>query len=256
MFSGGGRSKPNKTRYRYSQPLIDTKLHFNNSKQLVLIFVPENYERYFNGIVSATALGALTVEAPSKTRSTGSTDPPPAMLALPNFWYVRKILHASIQDDKFEDILFASLRALMELHLVTPPRNVPFLSEMQHSKSILRMKFYECGPGFSSLVPKNAQKMWVALRKEVDDNRSMLPNLQRYIERHFNECNSKKTTLLNLIDRCDIYLKNLELAEASLRDTITMYSTEASTRMAELSIRESKRVLLRKYCHRSTSNSK
>ncbi|KAF9701626.1 hypothetical protein EKO04_001149 [Ascochyta lentis] len=49
---------------------------------------------------------------------------------------------------------------------------------------------------------------------------------------------------LDLMDRFNRPLRAFEISEASLRDRIAISSSEASTNMAEQSIKESKRVIL------------
>ena len=97
----------------------------------------------------------------------------------------------------------------------------------------------------SELLKKN----WSDLRDRLDYSRQMIINLPDFIFDNFGTEVEKLTQARSrMIHLWEKYCKRLEIAEARIRDEINMKSSERATEMAQISIQESKRVMLRKFC--------
>jgi hypothetical protein len=94
----------------------------------------------------------------------------------------------------------------------------------------------------------DTRTLWPRLRTEVDERRSTLLWMPRFVDQHFDLKNAEMQAAYNDVkERFELHFKDLELAKLRLRDHIGIESSQKSTEMAEQSIRESKRVMLREF---------
>jgi hypothetical protein len=89
--------------------------------------------------------------------------------------------------------------------------------------------------------------LWNQLRDELDDRRRVLNTLPGFIQHNFGAVKDPavQQALDSMVSRYGQYTRVLEIAEARLRDQIDMISSGKSNEMAERSIQESKRAILR-----------
>jgi hypothetical protein len=191
---------------------------------------------------------------PQKVPSTDKHNLPPepivpAILEDVDTQLIRRFL--TVHKDTFSSLgpsnaLFLGLAALMELHLSSPSRNVPIFGE---SGDTLLLRYYghPNDLGYVHHLRVDTRIMWARLRTEVDEQRSTLLWITRFMHQHFDlNHDGMEVACKDLKERFECHFADLELAEIRLRDHIGMQSSQKSTEMAEQSIRESKRVMLRK----------
>ena len=89
------------------------------------------------------------------------------------------------------------------------------------------------------------QEEWKYLRSELDSHRETITGLQAFVYAHFEMEDVRSTRAYSrILQSYEKYCKELERAEARLRDQIGIMSSDRATEMAEISIQESKRVML------------
>jgi hypothetical protein len=90
------------------------------------------------------------------------------------------------------------------------------------------------------------RRQWQHFRNEVDEWRMILLWLPTFVEQNFNTADENLQKAYKLIQGTyEQYVRETELAEARMRDHLDMIDSAKGTEMAELSIYESKRVMLR-----------
>ena len=164
-------------------------------------------------------------------------------------WMLRSYLtiHGGGTIEKFGpgNDLFVSFAALLQLHISKPSRNIPSWERVDGK---INLKYYERSGDKEFAVWVDPQAVWVRLRKETDAHRRLLEWLPYQVEQYFgNDSIELKAALSEWTERLKLHLREIELAEAALRDYISIYSSGKSTEMAEQSIKESKRVILRRF---------
>ena len=88
--------------------------------------------------------------------------------------------------------------------------------------------------------------IWARLRKEVDEQRATLRWIPHFFREHFDpKCKTLQKAFDDILERFKFRLQDLEQSESQLRDHLAVEGTSKSIHMAEMSIRESKRVMLR-----------
>lgn len=161
------------------------------------------------------------------------------------------------------DGLFVCFKTLLELHLGRPSSNVPRLGDpwsnlpRQEDHDYLSekttLKYYrwpkDTRTGDSPAdrrMQSEISSLWSRLRDELDMHRMMAEHISRYVQRHFQGLRDGQQAALDIIlDGLRLRHLDLELSEANLRDRLAMHRSETGAEMAQLSIRESKRVILR-----------
>jgi hypothetical protein len=145
--------------------------------------------------------------------------------------------------------LFLSLAALVELHLSKPSLNEPFFTGLLNLEpgNIIRLKYYSGSSTDEHGLRVETSLLWSRLRTDVDEQRTTLRWMPRFVKTQFDVLQTELETALNeLTERFELHSQELEIAETRLRDHIAIQSSQQGTRMAAQSIRESKRVMLRK----------
>jgi hypothetical protein len=148
--------------------------------------------------------------------------------------------------------LFLSLAALVELHLSKPPLKEPFFTGLftPWLDDVVKQKYYSEAVNGKDGLSVEIRLLSSRLRSHVDEQRMMLRRMPRFVKKLLDTQQiSLKDALNELVEGFELNLQDLELAEIRLKDQIAIQSFEQSTNMAQASIRESKRVMLRKYFH-------
>lgn len=141
--------------------------------------------------------------------------------------------------------LFACLEALLRCHQSKAPSGVPMLMDLEVPYSHPRYE-HDQDRDFDYEPPLLLDK----LRHEIDSRRAVLNALPEFVRRNFDIEDPRIRIALDSVGSTyGRWTRELEIEEASFRDRLNVISTGKSTEMAELSIRESKRVLLRKMKH-------
>ena len=168
-----------------------------------------------------------------------------------NTWLVQRFITSGIgSDDAFGkgNFLYVCLAALVELHLSTAPLNVPHIDfRGLHSKATLKYcgHYRPDGDGISSWTI-DSSLVWTRLRNDVDQQRTTLRWITHFFRKHFDYSNQDIQAAFNDTMECfKLQLQDLEQSESQLRDHLAVEGTSKSIHMAEMSIRESKRVMLR-----------
>jgi hypothetical protein len=144
--------------------------------------------------------------------------------------------------------LYVCLVALLELHLSSAPTCIPHIgangveelmclryrdSFNPHNRECI---FFHAPPGI----------VWNRLKTELDEQRTTLRWMTRFFQKHFDYKNQDlRTEFEEIRERFRLRVEDLEQAESQLRDSWAWEGIDKGYRMAEMSIRESKRVMLR-----------
>jgi hypothetical protein len=87
---------------------------------------------------------------------------------------------------------------------------------------------------------------WTLLRWELDEQRTTLRWIGRFFHKHFDDENKDlQAAFEDIKERFTLRVQDLEQSESQLRDHLAAEGINKSYHMAEMSIRESKRVMLR-----------
>ncbi|KAH6862979.1 hypothetical protein B0T12DRAFT_400939 [Alternaria alternata] len=144
------------------------------------------------------------------------------------------------------NFLYVCLAALLELHLSTAPMDV-FYSGLigGHMGSTHKYRSFQ-GATNESLSVRNFPDMgWSRLRMELDHQRHTLRWMTRFFKRHFDYRNKDlQAAFKEVRERFKLQVQDLEQVESQLRDQIASEGVHKSISMAEISIRESKRVMI------------
>ena len=96
------------------------------------------------------------------------------------------------------------------------------------------------------LFEDSHQQRWAELRDELDSHRETLLWLAYFIKTNFNlEETKAKIACSGLQGNFERFVKEVEIAEVRSRDQIGILSSRKATEMAQMSIAESKRVMIR-----------
>jgi hypothetical protein len=145
------------------------------------------------------------------------------------------------------NFLYVCLAALLELHLSTAPTSI-FQSGLYNGYQGL-MRKYRTNLGSLTnkplLVSVYPDMGWGELRMELDHQRHTLRWMTRFFKRHFDYSNEDlQAAFEDIRERFKLRIQDLEEVESQLRDQMASEGINKSIRMAEMSIRESKRVML------------
>jgi hypothetical protein len=145
------------------------------------------------------------------------------------------------------NFLYICLAALLELHLSTAPTSV-FLSGWFDGRQGITRKYRRNGLrtiNESIPVSRYSDKGWSELRMELDHQRHTLRWMTRFFKRHLDYKNKDlQAAFKDIRERFKLRVQDLEQFESQLRDELASEGIDRSIRMAEMSIRESKRVML------------
>jgi hypothetical protein len=145
------------------------------------------------------------------------------------------------------NFLYVCLAALLELHLSTAPTSV-FQSRMFDEHQELMRRYYDSRRATTNEpfpVSDYPDMGWSRLRMELDHQRHTLRWMTRFFKRHLDYRNKDlQAAFKEIRERFKLRVQDLEQVELQLRDQLATKGIDKSIRMAEMSIRESKRVLL------------
>jgi len=164
-------------------------------------------------------------------------------------WLVQRFITSGIgSNNSFGkgNFLYVCLAALVELHLSTVPLNVPHIG-MHGLESEVMLEYLGESRQKGTLTPFSADPsmIWAILRKDVDEQRTTLRWITRFFRQHFDHSNQDiQAAFDDTVERFRFRVEDLEQYEAQLRDHLSLQGTSKSIRMAKMSIRESKRVML------------
>lgn len=162
----------------------------------------------------------------------------------------RYITEAAESNDQFGpgNFLYVCLAALLELHLSTPPTSVFEYRSFDGHQGVMsryyRDRFLDTTNPFIPLsdIPDMG---WSQLRMELDHQRHTLRWMTRFFKKHLDYRNRDlQAAFKEIRERFKLRVQDLEQVESQLRDRLASKGIDKSIRMAEMSIRESKRVLL------------
>jgi hypothetical protein len=184
-------------------------------------------------------------ERPSQTREK-SSDEVDQLGHKSNKWLVQRFITSGVGlNDCFGpgNFLYVCLAALVEIHLSSAPRNVPYVDW----RGIRSRLFYEYrGVRSGESLRINSDRAWTLLRTELDEQRTTLRWIGRFFHKHFDDENKNLQAAFDDIkERFTLRVQDLEQSESRLRDHLAAEGINKSYHMAEMSIRESKRVMLR-----------
>lgn len=178
-------------------------------------------------------------------------------------WALRRyILAAAKSTESFGagSFLFACLDGLVRLYLATSPKSVPIFHNHHAFDEYPGPKYFSdwsriegyrseyIGLGSSNPIIE-PRVLWRRLRGELDAQQLALTRLPDFVRLNFALGKGQPEGYFKELERMyKNHTKELEIAEARLRDHIGMLNSQKSTEMAEKSIAESKRVILRRFC--------
>lgn len=144
------------------------------------------------------------------------------------------------------NFLYVCLAALLELHLSTAPESIFQSFKSGHLQGLMR-KYCKIrsSPNKSLPVGRYPDMGWGKLRMELDHQRHTLRWMPRFFKRHLDHSNGDlQAAFEDIRERFKLRVQDLEEVESQLRDQMASEGINKSIRMAEMSIRESKRVML------------
>ena len=145
------------------------------------------------------------------------------------------------------NFLYVCLAALTELHLSTAPCYVPHV-EQEGDDPKMPLKYrgrYLVDKKTAVTQMHSSSDLWIALREEVDEQRTALRWISRFSRKHFDHKNQNlQADFDDIMERFTLRVQDLEQSESQFRDYLAVEGTRNSILMAEMSIRESKRVML------------
>jgi len=168
-------------------------------------------------------------------------------------WLIQRFITSGFGSDNCfgqRNFLFVSLAALIELHLSTALHHVPVIDK-SGLRYKLRFKYYverhfnDFEKDEYYITGASPEQMWAGLRTELDEQRTTLRWMNRFFRKHFNHSNQDlQAAFDDLIELFKLRVDDLEQSDSLLKDHIASAGISKSSRMAEMSIRESKRVML------------
>lgn len=131
----------------------------------------------------------------------------------------------------------ACIAGLIELQLHQPSCLIPVISTTG-------LQLRDSDEGDTGLDPIS---LWIDLTNEIAHQKTTIAFLPQMIKRSFrSQPEGSENIVQKLITRFQVGLKELEDGEEVLKNYLALVSTQKSTDMAERSIQESKRVMLRR----------
>jgi len=170
-----------------------------------------------------------------------------------NTWLIQRFITSGIgSDNSFGkgNFLYVCLAALVDLQLSTLPSNVPHISGYGLQSEVM-LEYCGGNPRGNeapSALSADPSMTWARLRNDVDEERTTLRWINRFFRKNFDCSNEDIRAAFDETMECFKFrVQDLEQAESWLRDHLAVQGTSESIHMAEMSIRESKRVMLRMY---------
>ena len=167
-----------------------------------------------------------------------------------NTWLVQRFITSGIgSDNSFGkgNFLYVCLAALVDLQLSTLPSYVPHIDKYGLQSEVV-LEYYGEYPWSNegpSALSADPSMTWARLRKDVDEERTTLRWINRFFRKNFDCSNESIRAAFDETMECFKFrVQDLEQAESWLRDHLAVQGTSQSIHMAEMSIRESKRVML------------
>jgi hypothetical protein len=163
-----------------------------------------------------------------------------------DLWLVQRFITSGVGfKNRFGsgNFLYVCLAALVEIHLSSAPQNVPYIDW----RGVGSYLFYEYrGVSSDEKLPTSPDRALTQLRMELDYQRTTLRWIGRFFRKHFvDENKDLQTAFHDIKERFTLRVQDLEQSESQLRDHLAAEGIKKSYHMAEMSIRESKRVMLR-----------
>jgi hypothetical protein len=135
------------------------------------------------------------------------------------------------------NFLFTALEWLLRLHIV----QLHFELSSPHSPEMAYKDRFHYG----KWEIENLRLRWQEIRDALMSCKKILLMLPQFIDQAYNSRDKKfMQTYQDIITEYEAYVKELENLELYLKDRISLMSPELTVEMADLSIKESKRVLL------------
>jgi len=171
---------------------------------------------------------------------------PEAMPRVQDFVHAWLVHHLEPSQRKTSNAMVLCLWMALELLLSTPTIGLLYLHPEQRFGDLASLK------SFGNVVPLPIRFIWSIYRFVLNAQRSTSLQLERFEFQHFSALEPAETRILaDVFHRFRIHLRNFEIAEESLRDRIAAHNSLASTKMAEQSIKESKRGMLCRFSSKS-----
>ncbi|KAH8635902.1 hypothetical protein IG631_07736 [Alternaria alternata] len=145
------------------------------------------------------------------------------------------------------NFLYVCLAALLELHLSTAPTGIIHSGWFGGRKGMMCRYRRNGRNTINGPIPLGtySDMGWRELRMELDHQRHTLRWMTRFFKRHLDYNNEDlQAALEDIRERFKLRVQDLEEVESQLRDQMASEGIVKSIRMAEMSIRESKRVML------------
>ena len=172
-----------------------------------------------------------------------------------NTWLVQRFITSGIGSNDFfgkGNFLYVCLAALIELHASTAPLHVLDIHR-GGLQSRVQLEYYgqiqgkdRFGAARFAPLYADPSTTWTHLRMEVDAQRTTLRWITRFFRKYFDYSNQDiQAAFKDTMECLTFRLQDLEQSESQLRDHLAVEGTSKSIHMAEMSIRESKRVMLR-----------
>lgn len=157
------------------------------------------------------------------------------------------ILNKSTAAEKYGpgNFFFVCVEALLREHLAITPRRITLDFDPRNGRIHPLLNGYTHWERWYGSDPRT---LWHALQNQVDNGRMILRQLPAFLEDNFDfkehSLQSNFQAIRSVFER---YVEEWETAELRLRTYIDDVSSLKTTEMAERSIAESKRVILRKF---------
>ncbi|RYO65534.1 hypothetical protein AA0116_g2903 [Alternaria tenuissima] len=145
------------------------------------------------------------------------------------------------------NFLYVCLAALLELHLSTPPTSVFHFEDSRWRRVMMHKYRGNCLKTTNEPLPLGTypDMGWSQLRTELDHQRYTLRWMTRFFKRYLDYSNEDlQAAFEDMRERFKLRVQDLEEVESQLRDQMASEGINKSIRMAEMSILESKRVML------------
>jgi hypothetical protein len=185
-------------------------------------------------------------EGPNQNPDRVKNHPPPYYRTSLFEWYIAEAMESKTQFGP-GNFLYVCLAALLELHLSTAPTRVFHFRVSGRNMEMIRK--YRRNPLETTktflAVSTYPDLGWRGLRIELDHQRHTLRWMTRFFQRHFKDSEGNlHAAFKDISERFKLRVQDLEQIESQLRDQLASEGIDRSVRMAEISIRESKRVML------------
>jgi hypothetical protein len=212
----------------------------------------DDYKRDFIPILSKYSHGStmFSHKTPSQIRNVSFPEINPLECHSFAPWLVRRFITEAIDSKNTfgpSTFLYFCLASVLELHLSSAPKNEPYIGPNCLNPRVKNkyLGAYNEVTNERQTTDVNVERMWAELRWELDEQRTTLRWMTRFFQKHFDYGNDNlRAAWEDIRERFKLRVQDLEQSEAQLKDHVTMQGISKSYNMAEMSIRESKRVML------------